>query len=356
MAEPRPDANDDALRRAHALAVEFYVEARWAAVESERVFARSWQLVADASRVAAPGDHVVDTIAGRPLLVVRGADGTLRAFYNVCKHRAGPIALADGRGARHLRCRYHGWSYGLDGQLRTAPEMDDAHDFDCATIALTPLRVHEWQGLVFVAMDAATPPFAQVWGGIAERIAPLDLATLRFAAREHYDLACNWKVYVDNFLEGYHLPHVHPGLSRVLDYRAYDTVLSAWHSLQHAPMRNAQTIYGDGEAWYFFVWPNVMLNITPGRLQTNRVLPLGTDRCRVEFEWFLAGDATAQQRAGADKAFSDEIQREDIAICEQVQRGLASGVYAPGRLCPARERGVWHFHQLLRAAYEQPGA
>jgi choline monooxygenase len=345
--DPRPAPDD--LRRARALDVACYVEPRWAAVERDAVFARSWQLVADTARLAAPGDHVVDEIAGKPLLVVRGTDGALRAFYNVCRHRAGPLAVADGRGARQLRCRYHGWTYALDGQLKHAPEMDGAEQFDCGAIALCALRAHEWQGFAFVAMHADAPPFAEVYGGIAERIAPLALPTLRFAGSDRYELACNWKVYVDNFLEGYHVPHVHPGLARVLDYRAYDTELSAWHSLQHAPLRDRSGAYGDGEAWYFFVWPNVMLNITPGRLQTNRVLPLGPDRCRVEFEWYYDGDA--QQRAAADKAFSDEVQQEDIRICEQVQRGLASGAYQPGRLCPRREGGVWHFHELLRRAY-----
>jgi choline monooxygenase len=350
----QPEA--DALARAHALPVEYYVEPRWAAAERDHVFARSWQLVADATRLRAAGDHVVDEIAGRPVLIVRGGDGVLRTFFNVCRHRAGPLAFADGRGATSLRCRYHGWTYELDGRLRKAPEMDGAVDFDCAAIALEPLRVREWQGLVFVAMHADAPSFDAVCAGIAERIAPADLSTLQFGGRQQFEIACNWKVYVDNFLEGYHLPHVHPGLSRVLDYRAYDTELARWHSLQHSPLRDQAGIYGDGDAWYFFVWPNVMLNIAPGRLQTNRVLPLGLDRCRVDFDWYHAPDAEAQQRVPADRAFSDEIQQEDIRICEAVQKGLASGVYQAGRLCPKREAGVWHFHRLLREAYARGGA
>lgn len=352
MDDPAPSPPmPDALRTATALAVEHYVDARWAAHEREWVFARSWQLVGAAARVRAPGDHVVDEIVGRPLLVVRGTDGGLRAFYNVCRHRAGPLALADGKGAANLRCRYHGWTYGLDGRLRHAPEMDEAEGFDCGAIALEPVAVREWQGLVFVAMHADAPTFDTAYGRIAARIAPVDLAGLRYAGREAWEIACNWKVYVDNFLEGYHLPHVHPGLSRVLDYRAYVTEVFPWHSLQHSPLRRHDGIYGDGEAWYFFVWPNAMLNITPGRLQTNRVLPLGPDRCRVEFDWYFAGDDAAQARAAADRAFSDEIQREDIRICELVQKGLASGVYRPGRLSPKREAGVFHFHELLRGVY-----
>jgi choline monooxygenase len=188
-----------------------------------------------------------------------------------------------------------------------------------------------------------------VYGGIAERVAPVELAAMTFHSRVEYEVACNWKVYIDNFLEGYHLPHVHPGLSKVLDYRAYDTELFDWYSLQHSPLRDASDVYGDGDAWYYFVYPNTMLNIMPGRLQTNVVVPLALDRCRVTFDYYFTGDGAS--RSDSDLRFSDEIQREDIDICERVQKGLLSGGYVPGRLCPKREAGVWHFQNLLRQAY-----
>lgn len=344
------------LSRARALGVAYYTDPDWLRREQACVFGRSWQLVAHAGDLVNSGDHVVAEVAGRPLIVVRHGDGGLRAFYNVCKHRAGPLALCNGKGARALHCKYHGWTYTFDGELRSAPEMDGAADFDKSAIRLDAVRVREWQGLVFVALDPATPDFDAVYGGIVERIAPVDLAALRFRFRVSYEVACNWKVYVDNFLEGYHLPHVHPGLSKVLDYRAYDTELFDWYSLQHSPLRNNDGIYGDGDAWYYFIYPNVMLNIMPGRLQTNRVLPLGLDRCRVEFDFYYAEDPAAVARADKDREFSDEIQWEDIHICEAVQKGLASGAYSPGRLCPKREGGVWHFHQRLREAYARVAA
>ena len=350
----RTDTAVEPLDRAHALPARYYAGEAMLAMEQRAVFARSWQLVARWEQLAEPGDHVVDQVGGVPLLLVRGQDGVLRAFPNVCRHRAGPLALCDGKGARALHCKYHGWTYTLEGQLRSAPEMQGAADFRVEDIRLPPYRVHEWQGLVFVALDEAVPSFGQVYGGIAERIAPIDLAAMRYLRRDTYDIDCNWKVYVDNYLEGYHLPHVHPGLSRVLDYRAYETELFAWHSLQSSPLRNSTDIYGDGEAFYYFIYPNVMLNIMPGRLQTNRILPLGPGRCRIVFDYYYAQDAAAQARMEADRGFSDEVQNEDIGICEAVQRGLASGAYTPGRLCPKREGGVWHFQNLLRAAYAGP--
>ena len=348
--------NDDpaeALDRAHALPARHYFGDAMLEMEQRAVFARSWQLLARSDQLAEPGDHVVETIGTVPVLLVRGKDEVLRAFPNVCRHRAGPLALCNGKGANALHCKYHGWTYTLEGQLRSAPEMQGARDFDVGDIRLPPLRVHEWQGLVFVALSEDVPAFAEVYAGIVERIAPIDLAAMRFRRRETYDINCNWKVYIDNFLEGYHLPHVHPGLSKVLDYRAYDTELFAWQSLQSSPLRDGGDIYGEGEAFYYQVYPNIMLNIMPGRLQTNRVIPLGPGRCRVEFDFYYAQDEKAQSRVARDAEFSDEVQLEDVAICEAVQRGLASGTYNAGRLCPKRESGVWHFHNLLRTAYSR---
>lgn len=341
------------LEQALALSARHYFGEDMLEHEQQSVFARSWQLIAHHEQLAEPGDHVIEKIGKVPIIVVRGQDGVLRAFPNVCRHRAGPLALCNGKGAKALHCKYHGWTYTLEGQLRSAPEMQEASNFEVGDIRLPPLRVHEWQGLVFVAIDDRTAPFEEVYAGIVERIAPIDLSAMRFLRRETYDIECNWKVYIDNFLEGYHLPHVHPGLCKVLDYRAYDTELFPWQILQTSPLRDSGEIYGEGEAFYYQIYPNIMLNIMPGRLQTNRVLPMGPGRCRVEFDFFYSQDEKAQSRIARDAEFSDEVQLEDVAICEAVQQGLASGSYDAGRLCPKRESGVWHFHNLLRAAYSR---
>ncbi|WP_028102872.1 aromatic ring-hydroxylating oxygenase subunit alpha [Pseudoduganella violaceinigra] len=343
------------LEQAHALHAGFYTGMHWLDFEQREVFGKSWQLAAHAGDLQHPGDHVTADIAGKPIIIICQQDGSLQAFFNVCRHRAGPLATCNGKGARALHCKYHGWTYELDGGLRAATEMQDAAGFDKSAIRLPRVQVRAWQGLVFVALDIATPPFEQVFAGIGERIAVAGLPQMRFAKRDTYQLACNWKVYIDNFLEGYHLPFVHPGLSKVLDYRAYDTELAQWHSLQHSPLRNNDGIYGDGNAWYYFIYPNIMLNITPGRLQTNRVLPQGDGHCIVEFDYYYTDEPQVQARVQAEQAFSDEIQAEDIAICEHVQQGLASGSYSAGRLNPRRESGVWHFQNLLRAAYARQG-
>ncbi len=340
---------------AHALAAPLYTGASAFAFERVAVFARSWQLVAHSAQLAGAGDHVVVDIAGVPLLLVRGEDGVLRALHNVCRHRAGPLATCDGRGAKALRCKYHGWTYTLDGRLRSASEMSDAQDFDVGAIALPQAQVAEWQGQVFVALGDV-PPLIELLRGIDARTAAHRLDTYKFDRRTSYEVACNWKAYVDNYLEGYHVPHIHPELNRMLDYRSYTTELTPWYSLQHSPLESADALYGNGEALYYYIWPNTMLNILPGRLQTNRVVPLAPDRCRVEFDYFYAAGADDAAKRAQDEAFSDKVQHEDIEICEQVQRGLASGSYLAGRLNPKRETGVYHFHELYRRALREHSA
>ncbi len=343
--------DSESLERAVALPPGFYLGADMLAQDQSLVFARSWQLVAHRDDLAGRGDHVVTRIADTPVLVVRGDDGMLRAFPNVCRHRAGPLVLASGRGARALYCRYHGWTYGLDGRLRHAPEMQGAADFEAGAIRLPPLPVVEWLGLVFVNLAARPVPFESVFAGIAERIAPVDFSAMHHVHSQDYEVHCNWKVYVDNFVEGYHLPYVHEALTQALDYRAYNTEVADWYSLQHSPVANTDAVYGQGRAYYYFIYPSTMLNIMPDRLQANRVLPLAPDRCRVEFHYYYLPDLEAQARIAGDLEFTDRVQREDGAICESVQLGLASGFYEAGRLSPKREAGVWQFHRLLRAAY-----
>lgn len=340
------------LHQARSLPAAPYVDADFVARDRRQVFDRGWQLVGHASRLSGPGETLACEIAGQPVVIVRDQNGQLKAFHNVCRHRAGPLAEGHACGVSRLRCRYHGWSYGLDGQLQSAPEMQTAEGFDPSDIRLPELRIEQFQGLLFASQD----PFAtldQITAGIAARLTQ-SLTDFRFARRVSYEIQCNWKIYVDNYLEGYHVPHIHPELNRRLDYRNYRTELSDWHSLQCSPLEGDDALYGEGEALYYFIYPNTMLNILPGRLQTNQVLPLGPDRCRVDFDYYYlqSADATADlQQDDAD--FSDSVQEEDRLICEAVHRGLASGSYTPGRLNPLRESAVHHFHERLRADYSR---
>lgn len=339
------------LATATALDLAYYQDPAWLAFEQQHLFEGHWQLAGHSADVAFAGDHIVTEVAGKNILIVRDADGTLRAFHNVCAHRAGPLARCNGTGATRLRCLYHGWTFGLDGRLITAPGMREAEGFDSSKIRLMPVAVVERLGLVFVDLSGTALPIDTVLAGIAQRLQSIDIGKMRFLRHHLYTVECNWKVYIDNYLEGHHLPYVHPKLTQTLDFSQYSYEETAHYSLQHAPIVESDGAYGLGTAYYYFIFPNIMLNITPGRLQSNRVYPLGRDRCTVEFNYFYEDSPDALARVEADHAFSDLVQAEDAEICGHVQRGILSGGYAPGRLSPRHEGGVFHFQQLLRQAY-----
>lgn len=332
----------------------WFVDSRFDRLDRSAVFSRSWQYVGHVGRLPVPGSWLTAEVADEPVIVVRGADERLRAFFNVCRHRGGPLAMDDGCG-RVLKCRYHGWTYMLDGTLRGVPQWDRVELFDRRDYGLLPMRVESWQGLVFVNLDGDPPPLSESFGGVASRIAPQRLDGMGHEARVVYEVASNWKVYVENFLEGYHVPIVHPELAELYDYAAYETEVREHYSLQASPVDAADHAYAPegGEALYYCFFPNFMLNILPGRLQTNLVVPTGPESCRVIFDYFYT-DVTSlegRERIRDDMAFADEVQREDVEICEHVQRGLASRGYDRGRFSVKFEAGVHWFQQRLSRAY-----
>ena len=348
---------DPDITRASTIPARLYVDPVYLALEEEKVFGRTWQLVGRVEQVAEHGQFFTAEIAREAIVVLRDGE-TLRGFHNICLHRAGPVAQGCGR-RKTLQCRYHGWTYTLDGALLRAPEMEGARGFRAEDMHLMPVQVAAWGPLVFANLDLKAPPLAHFLEDIPERAARFRAESMRFALRKSWDVACNWKVYVDNYLEGYHLPVVHPGLHRELDYDQYRVEPRRYYSLQHAPLRpvaphapdrNYVPQPGDDDAQYYWLFPNVMLNVYQGQMQTNVVLPRGHDRCEVVFEWFANDpppDPAADPRWARLLAFSDEIQGEDVEICEQVQKNLRSRSYDRGRYSPTRENGVHHFHSLL---------
>jgi choline monooxygenase len=353
---PAADLEVVPVERSETIPSAWYTDPRFHLLDRDAVFARSWQGVGHRAMLPEPGSWFAATVADDPVIVLRDGQGALRAFYNVCRHRGGPLVTGDSGCARALTCRYHGWTYRLDGTLRGVPRFDRTELFDRRDHGLVPLRAAEWEGFVFLnAAAEPDPPLAAVLAGIAERVAPIRPGAMELVRRVDYAVAANWKVYVDNYLEGYHIPHVHPELNRALDYSAYVTELHPWYSLQHSPLRADNVYTGDqgGEAFYYWVFPNLMLNILPHRVQVNLVLPDGPGRCRVVF-WYWYADPSAPGRArqiDEDVAYSDVVQEEDRGICERVQRGLASRAYDRGRFSVEMESGVYHFQTLLKRAY-----
>ena len=347
---------DERLAFAATPPAAWYTDPRVLAAEQTQVFARTWQLVGRSEQVERPGQYFTATVADEPVIVVRGADERLRACSNVCRHRAGPVAAGCGE-RKSFQCGYHGWTYALDGRLTGTPEFDGVADFDKAAHTLPQFRVETWGPLVFVNLDLHCAPLRETLGDIPARVgARDDWAMMKLAARKDWYVDCNWKTYVDNYLEGYHIPIVHTALNRELDYARYRTETKRFYSIQHAPLRRAtatrlQTGAGetDDAAQYFWVFPNLMLNVYADNYSTNLILPLEPERTLTVFEWYFrdTDSAEIQERVRRTVEFSDEIQREDIRICETVQRGLRSRTYTRGRYSVKRENGVHHFHGLL---------
>jgi choline monooxygenase len=364
----RLDVNEQ-IECAHTLAARFYTDPSIVEIEKERIFRRTWQLVGTLSQscgevngmkrtIADPETFFTADVCGEPVVVVRDKQGTLRAFSNVCRHRAGPIA--SGSGCKNvLRCGYHGWTYTLDGRLVGTPDVDGVEFFDRSMMGMVPLRLETWEQFIFVNFDRQAEPLATYLGNILEQARGFQFAGLQFAERRDYVIDCNWKVYVDNYLEGYHIPIAHPGLMREIDYSQYRTDTFRYHSQQFAPIRAmkaedaAERFYAPGtglqEALYFWIFPNLMLNLYPDNVSTNLIVPLSHDKTLTIFEWFFHDVASehVQQRVKKAVAFSDEVQQEDIGLCESVQRGLRSATYDRGRYSVKRENGVHHFHMLL---------
>jgi choline monooxygenase len=341
--------------RAWTLPASLYTDPSVFASEKETIFSRTWQLVGHGSQVANPGDYFTTQLIGEPLLIARGSDGKLRGFYNVCRHRAGPPA--EGCGSRKLfRCGYHGWTYGLDGALISATEIDGVEGFRPEDFALKTVQTEEWFNLIFVNLDPEARPLRESLGELPEQAQKFSFVGMKLFERRTYDMKCNWKTYVDNYLEGYHLPSVHPGLNRELDYNAYVVEPYAGHVRQGSPIRGAQP--GDATPRrypesreglttdYFWIFPNWMLNCYPDNVSLNIVLPVEPERSLAIFEWYLPEKDHSAPAAQASVEFSDQIQIEDVGICEAVQKNLRSRSYSRGRFSVKQEKGVHAFHRM----------
>src|SRR6202140_4117510 len=276
------DVNEQ-IECAQTLASRFYIDPTILELERSKIFRRTWQVGGTLSHacgeVSGRSRTIADTetfftaeVADEPIVIVRDKESTLRAFSNVCRHRAGPIA--EGSGCKNvLRCGYHGWTYTLDGRLIGTPDVEGVEFFDRSTMGMVPLRLETWEQFIFVNFDLQTEPLAAHLGKIPEQARGFQFAGLQIAEQRAYIINCNWKVYVDNYLEGYHIPIAHPGLMREIDYALYRIDTYRYYSQQFAPIRAMKTddaaerFYapdsGPQQAAYFWIFPNLMINIYP---------------------------------------------------------------------------------------------
>jgi choline monooxygenase len=363
---PAPSVHDilnlynpsDPLERAFTIPAPWYRDPRIEELERASVFSATWQVVGRLDQVCEKGQFFTAEVAGEPIVVVRGDDAQLRAFYNVCRHHAAAVVPEAEGCAKQFRCPYHGWTYGIDGTLKGMVEFDGVCNFARADNGLVPIRVDVWENFVFVNLDGRAAPLHTFLGAVPDIVAPLELTRkLHYIDRRIYPLNCNWKVYVDNYLDGgYHVPHAHKGLSSVIEYTKYTIENFERACLQSSPLSSdASSSAGvaatrQGRAFYLWIYPNFMINAYEGVMDTNLVLPLGADKCAVVFDYYFADTSPSAEAHNRESiAVSEKVQDEDMAICDAVQRGLHSRAYVAGRLSVRREAGEHLFHRLLHA-------
>jgi choline monooxygenase len=342
------------------LPAAWYTEPAQLEREHEAIFARAWQYAGRAAAVAQPGDFLCADAGRVPVVVVRGRDGALRAFANVCRHRGHAVASGEGT-CTTLQCPYHAWTYDLDGTLRAVPRAEREPELDLAGVALPPLSVAEWGPFVFVNPDPEAPPLTDALGDLPEVLAQsgIDLGGLRHARRVEWTLEANWKVAIENYLECYHCPVAHPGLAELFDVSAgaYGLHQAETFSWQTGPLRErrpAGTFVDAGEierAQWHWLWPSTTVNVEAGpqNLSIDAWIPDGPGRTRGVSDYFF-GEAVPEALIDEVIGFSAEVGAQDAALVASVQRGLASGTLDHALLMPESERLVAHFQRLVADA------
>ena len=331
------------ITRASVLDPRFYRDTEAHAATLERVFARSWQWIGRLDAARSPGALRPFTLLPRsldePLLLACDEAGTLRCLSNVCTHR-GNLLVREACAAKQIRCGYHSRRFDLAGRMTFMPECTEARDFPSAADDLPNVALGDWGGHGFVSLEPAIS-FDAFFGDAREDMRDVRLDAMRHdpSRDREYEIAAHWALYVENYLEGFHIPFVHPSLDDTVDCASYETRLHRYSNVQLARDKK-----GAGAARYWWVFPNLMLNFYPWGLSLNLVLPEGAARTRVLFRAFVADAAKLDRGAGAGL---DRVEAEDEAIVLAVQRGVRSRLYRGGRYSPTRERGVHHFHRLL---------
>jgi choline monooxygenase len=314
--------------------------------ERRRILGRSWLFLGHESQLPEPGSTIAETIAGFPLLAVRGKDGIVRAFHNVCRHRAGPLAENGvGNCGDFLTCRYHGWRYALDGRLASARDFGPVKDFDPREFGLHRLECQPWRGFLFVNMDTGARELKDLVAPLERAMREIDFGKLIFTRKTTHDIRCNWKTYAENYLEGYHIPLVHPGLNAAIDASRYEVEVEDSVAFHRAPPSDGAPVAG----LWALLWPVLAVNVYTNGVMMERICPVGHAQTRLDYLYFFA-EGTSPLEITKAVASSEITTDEDVMITEAVQRNLDAGVYETGRLSPRHEGAVAWFQDLVRKA------
>ena len=343
--------------------------------EQRNWFGRDWICVGRAEEAANRGEYFLATLAGESVMVLRGADGELRAFHNVCRHRGSTILEESCGKLVRIQCPYHAWTYGLDGQLQRAKHTDDLVDFEPAENSLVPVRCETWQGFVFLSLDPAARPLVAVLDDLPGHFERFDFATLRRAKRITYEVKANWKAIAENYSECYHCPGIHPQLNRLTPYDMGRNYLTdgPWEGGYMELVANAETMSTDGHThgrpalpgiegddlqriYYYLVWPNLLVSLHPDYLLTHQVIPVEPGRSIIHCDWFFHPDTIARPDFDPSDAidFWDLTNRQDWHVCELQQQGTASKAYTAGRYSN-QEDSVHAFDLMCADRYANDG-
>lgn len=356
-----PDAGKSLSLKADA-----YTKQDWFNADRAAILGRSWQWVCHVEKLRAPGAYMTLEVAGQPIAVVRDREGVLRAFYNVCKHRAHELLRGEGSTTR-IMCPYHAWVYKLDGQLVRAPETDHLEAFDTKGICLDAIRVEEFAGFVFVNLDPEAAPLAEQSGNLETEIrhwAP-DVDQLTFGHRLTYEINSNWKNVVDNFLECYHCPTAHKDFCELVDMDTYKVTTYDMYSSHMADAgKGNNSAYDVSNATVrthavWWLWPTTCLMRYPGRssMIVLNIIPMGPDKTLETYDFFLETPEPDEMEKDAIRYLDEVLQVEDINLVESVQRGMNTPAFTQGRIVndPSgsgkSEHAVHHFHGLVLDAY-----
>ena len=371
-ATPTAVGNGTVPRVRRALEPRYYLGEEPLRREMETVFARSWQYAGHVAELAEPNSYITATVGDQPVLVVRTEEGELRAYRNVCRHRGSQLLTGEGTCKRALRCRYHGWTYdSKDGRLLGVPEHRDYAQLDKGSLGLIGARVEELAGFVFFNLDMEAASLAELTEGLSERLARYRIGDLVPFGAKGVDGSqpANWKIVVENYLEGYHVPIAHPGLMRLLDYQNYGVETHgdwAWfeaplrdapssNRLERAYQRLARPMPGldesDSKMWrYAVIYPNTAIDMYPDQVNVWQIMPAGTSATADRWACFRQRNPGPVTRVvqRINQRFNTEVLEEDVDLVGAVQSGIRTRGYSPGPLS-AREDAVGWFADRIRA-------
>lgn len=349
---------DKNIAKACTIDKEYYISEKFYEITKEKIFAPSWQLIGDTDMVKDPGSAypfvLLEDQLNEPLVLTKDKEGKLHCMSNVCTHR-GNLLVYEPCKLANIVCKYHGRRFSLDGKFVSMPEFKEVENFPTDSDNLHPLSLFQWGKLLFTSLDPKITA-EQIYGDIQKRLSwyPVDKLVLRKDLSKDYIVEANWALYCENYLEGFHIPFVHPGLNEVLDFGEYTTELFRYSNLQIGIAKEGEDCFDlpasspdHGKkiaGYYFWAFPNVMLNFYPWGISVNLVKPMGVSKTKVSFIMYVFDENKLNKGAGGSL---DSVEMEDEEVVQNVQKGIRSRFYKHGRYSPNREQGTHHFHSLI---------